>query len=58
MASKDTIPTRVQEQMAIEMPATQTAPSLTVAAVMVRAAPGTVMHRRRQGRKNHEEESQ
>jgi len=57
MASKDTIPTRVREQMAIEMAATQTAPSLTVAAAMVGAAPSTVMHRR-QGRKNREEESQ
>jgi len=56
MASKDTIPTRVQEQIAIEMAAVQIAPSLTVAAAMVRAAPSSVIHRR-QGRKNREMES-
>jgi len=43
--------------MAIEMAATQTAPSLTVAAAMVGAALSTVMHRH-QGRKNREKESQ
>jgi len=51
------IPVRVQEQMAIEMVETGNAPSLTIAAAMVGAAPSTVMHRR-QGRRNREEEDQ
>ncbi|RPA90591.1 hypothetical protein L873DRAFT_1570083, partial [Choiromyces venosus 120613-1] len=44
-------------QMAIEMATTGMAPSLTIAAAMVGAAPSTVMHRQ-QGRKNREEEGQ
>ncbi|RPA90597.1 hypothetical protein L873DRAFT_1848733 [Choiromyces venosus 120613-1] len=52
-----TIPVQVQEQMAIEMAATGTAPSLTMAAAMVGAAPMTVMYRR-QGRKDRHEEGQ
>ncbi|RPA89017.1 hypothetical protein L873DRAFT_753816 [Choiromyces venosus 120613-1] len=52
-----TIPVQVQEQIAIEMTATGTAPSLTIAAAMVGAAPMTVMHRR-QGRKDRYEEGQ
>jgi len=43
--------------MAIEMAAIGTAPSLTVAAGMVGAAPSTIMHRRK-GRKNREEEGE
>ena len=49
------IPIRLREQMAIEMAATGTAPSLTTAAQMVGVAPTTVMHRLK-GRKNKEEE--
>ena len=51
------IPNRVQEQMAIEMAASGTAPSLTVAAAMVGSAQSTVMHHQ-QGRKPRLEESQ
>jgi len=51
------IPDRVREQMAIEMAASETAPSLTVAAAMVGSAPSTLMHRR-QARKPCLEESQ
>ena len=47
---------RVQEQMAIEMAANNTASSLTAAAGVVGPAPSTIMHRRR-GRKSREEES-
>jgi len=43
--------------MAIEIVETRNAPSLTIVAAMVGAAPSTVMHRR-QGRRNHEEEDQ
>lgn len=46
MASKDTILFQVQELIAINMTATQTALSLTIAAAMVGAALSTVMHHR------------